>query len=278
MTIASSPDAADVYALGSNPDETARLRRQSEELRPQTAELLDRIGLGSGQRAVDLGCGPSGILDLLSAAVSPGGHVVGLDADPVHTAMASQYAAELGLSNVTVVTSDARHTGLPPDSFDLVHGRTLLVTIPDPAEVVAEMVQLAKPGGWVASQEADAGCALCYPPLPAWDRMREIFRAGFTRSGADLNIGRRLTEVYRQAGLADIEVAVHAPAYPAGHSRRTVIPDLVRSLRPMILELGVCDERELAEVDRAVREHLADPRTLMVPHLLVVAWGRKPPA
>ena len=278
MTIASSPDAADVYALGSNPDETARLHRQSEELRPQTAELLDRIGLGPGQRAIDLGCGPSGILDLLSAAVSPGGHVVGLDADPVHTAMASQYAAELGLSNVTVVTSDARHTGLPPDSFDLVHGRTLLVTIPDPAEVVAEMVHLAKPGGWVASQEADAGCALCYPPLPAWDRMREIFRAGFTRSGADLNIGRRLTEVYRQAGLADIEVAVHAPAYPAGHSRRTVIPDLVRSLRPMILELGVCDERELAEVDRAVREHLADPRTLMVPHLLVVAWGRKPPA
>jgi SAM-dependent methyltransferase len=275
---AAMPEAADVYALGSNPDETTRLRRQSEELRPQTAELLDRIGLRPGQRAIDLGCGPSGILDLLSAAVSPGGHVVGLDADPIHTAMASQYADELGLANVTVVTSDARHTGLPPDSFDLVHGRTLLVTIPEPEEVLAEMVRLAKPGGWVASQEADAGYALCYPPLPAWDRMRGIFHAGFTRSGADLSIGRRLTELYRQAGLADIEVAVHAPAYPAGHSRRTVIPDLVRSLRPMILELGVCDERELAEVDRAVRQHLADPRTLMMPHLLIAAWGRKPPA
>jgi SAM-dependent methyltransferase len=274
---ATVPDAADVYALGSNQAETARLRRQSEELRPQTAELLDRIGLEPGQSAIDLGCGPSGILDLLSAAVAPGGHVVGLDADPVHTAMASQYADELGLANVAVVTADARHTGLPPDSFDLVHGRTLLITIPDPAEVVAEMVRLARPGGWVASQEPDGEHALCYPPLPAWDRMREIFCAGFTRSGADLSIGRRLTEVYREAGLADIEVAVHAPAYPAGHSRRTIIPDLVRSLRPMILELGLCDERELAELDRAVRAHLADPRTLMMPHLLVVAWGRKPP-
>ena len=159
----------------------------------------------------------------------------------------------------------------------MVHGRTLLVTIPDPAEVVAEMVRLAKPGGWVAGQEPDTEHALCYPPLPAWDRMWELFRAGFTRSGADLRIGRRLTEVYRQAGLADIEVAVHAPAYPAGHSRRTIIPDLVRSLRPVILNLGLCDERELAELDRAVRAHLADPRTLMMPHLLVVAWGRKPP-
>jgi hypothetical protein len=31
-----------------------------------------------------------------------------------------------------------------------VHARTLLVTIPEPAEVLAEMVRLARPGGWVA--------------------------------------------------------------------------------------------------------------------------------
>ena len=43
----------------------------------------------------------------------------------------------------------------------------------------------------------------------------------------------------------------YAPIYPAGHSRRTILPDLVRSLRPMILELGLSDEPELAELDRA---------------------------
>jgi ubiquinone/menaquinone biosynthesis C-methylase UbiE len=275
---ATMPEAADVYALGSNPAESARLQRQSDELRPQSAELLARIGLRPGQSAIDLGCGPSGILDLLSAAVSPGGRVVGLDADPVHTAMARRYVSERGLDNVELVTADARHTGLASDSFDLVHARTLLITIPEPEQVFAEMVRLAKPGGWVASQEPDIEHALCYPALPAWDRMREIFQAGFSRSGADLHIGRRLTEVYRQAGLADIEVAAYASVYLAGHSRRTILPDLVRSVRPMILELGLCDERELAELDRAVREHLADPRTLMMPHLLIVAWGRKPAA
>ena len=270
------PGAADIYALGSSPAESARLQRQSEELRPQSAELLNRIGLGPGQSAIDLGCGPSGILDLLSAAVSPGGRVVGLDADPAHVTMAARYAREHGMANVEVVTADARRTGLPSASFDLVHARTLLVTIPGPAEVVAEMVRLAKPGGWVASQEPDIEHALCYPPLPAWDRLREIFRVSFVRAGADLHIGRRLTELYRQAGLEDIEVTVHAPTYPAGHSRRTLLPDLVRSLRPVILELGLSGEPELTELDRAVRQHLADPRTLVMTHLLVVAWGRKP--
>jgi SAM-dependent methyltransferase len=278
MTTAAAPDAAEVYALGSNPAESARLRRQSEELRPQTAELLGRIGLAPGHSALDLGCGPSGILDLLSVAVFPGGRVTGLDADSAHTTMARQFASDRGLANVEVMTADARHTGLPADSFDLVHARTVLVTIPEPEQVLAEMVRLARPGGWVASQEPDLENAFCYPPLPAWDRLREIFRAGFGRSGADLLIGRRLPQLYRQAGLADIEVSVHAPVYPAGHSRRTLLPDLVRSLRPMILELGLSDERELAEVDQAVRGHLADPCTLTLAHLLVVTWGRKPAA
>src|SRR5262249_10491138 len=85
---AASPAA--VYALGSNPAETARLRRQSDELRPYSAELLDRVGLKPGASAIDLGCGPSGILQLLSDRVSPGGRVTGVDADPAHVTMARQ--------------------------------------------------------------------------------------------------------------------------------------------------------------------------------------------
>jgi ubiquinone/menaquinone biosynthesis C-methylase UbiE len=270
------PDPARVYALGADQDESARLRRQSAELRPEAEALLARLGLRPGAAAIDLGCGPSGILGLLSAAVAPGGRVVGLDADPAHVAMARECAGADGLAGVEVMPGDARHTGLPAAGFDLVHARTLLVTIPGPEQVLAEMVRLARPGGWVASQEPDVGHALCYPPLPAWDRLREIFLAAFTRSGADPYIGRRLTSMYRQAGLVGVQVQVHASTYPVGHSRRTVIPDLVRSLRPVIGELGLAGDEELAGVDGAVRRHLDDPGTLMMPHLLVAAWGRKP--
>jgi ubiquinone/menaquinone biosynthesis C-methylase UbiE len=276
MTVSTGPDPAAVYALGRDPAESARLQGQSEELRPESVALLDRIGLKPGQSALDLGCGPRGILDLLSAAVSPGGSVTGLDADPAHVAMAGRFAGQHGLANVEVMAGDARHTGLPEGSFDLVHARTLLATIPRPAEVITEMVRLARPGGWVASQEPDVECSLCYPPLPAWDRLREILHASFSRSGADPMIGRRLTELYREAGLEETGVVVHAGTYPAGHSRRTLLPDLVRSLCPAIFELGLADERGLAGIDRAVRQHLADPRTLVMPHLLMAAWGRKP--
>ena len=41
-------------------------------------------------------------------------------------------------------------------------------------------------------------------------------------------------------------------------------------------ERGIASERELDELDQAVREHLDDPHTLVMPNLLFLAWGRKP--
>ena len=159
-----------IYPLGSSAGESARLQRQADELAPDSTALLARVGLQSGQSAIDLGCGPRGILDLLAERVSPDGRVVGLDADPAHTAMAAKFVSARALSGAEVVTADARHTGLRSGSFDLVHARALLVNLPGPAAVVAEMVRLAKPGGAVAAAEPDTELALCYPPHPAFDR------------------------------------------------------------------------------------------------------------
>jgi cyclopropane fatty-acyl-phospholipid synthase-like methyltransferase len=101
-----------IYALGSSSGESARLQRQADELAADSAALLDGVGLRPEQSAIDLGCGPRGILDMLAERVSPAGRVVGLDADPAHTAMAAEFAAGRGLSGVEIMTADARSTGL----------------------------------------------------------------------------------------------------------------------------------------------------------------------
>jgi SAM-dependent methyltransferase len=270
------PPAGVVYALGTSPAERARLRRQSAELRDHSALLLDRVGVAEGWRAIDVGCGPSGILDLLAERVGPTGHVIGLDVEAANVALARQLVAERGLATVEVIEGDAHRTGLPSDSFDLAHTRTLLINIPDPATVVAEMVRLTRPGGWVAALEPDGAQTVCYPAHAAWDRLSEIFHRAQEVDHADTTIGRRLPQLFRQAGLVDLGVEAKADIYPAGHSRRSLRADLVRSMRPKILAAGIASEEELDQVDRAVREHLDDPDTLMLPHLLFLAWGRKP--
>jgi SAM-dependent methyltransferase len=265
-----------VYALGSSSSESARLQRQSDELAPVSSALLDHVGVRSGDRVIDVGCGPRGIIDLVAERVLPGGRVVGLDSDPAHVAMASDLARVRGWSHVEAVIGDARDTGLPTGSFDLVHARLVLVTVPDPVPVLTEMVRLARPGGWVAGLEADMQVGICHPPHPAFDRLCELFQAAFQRDGANPQLGRALPELYRLAGLRDVAVEVRAPVYPADHSRHSIRADLVRAMRPQILALGLAQEAELDEIDRAAREHFADPNTLVMSGLLFLTWGRKP--
>ena len=104
MSVDEGPGASDsptpvTYALGRDTAEAERLRRQTIELQPLAAELLDRVGAAEGQSAIDVGCGPRGTLELLAERVGPRGRVVGLEVDPVHVAMARELVAEQGLTN-----------------------------------------------------------------------------------------------------------------------------------------------------------------------------------
>jgi Methyltransferase domain len=51
--------------------------------------------------------------------------------------MAADFVRDHRLDGVQILTADARRTGLPSGSFDLVFSRTLLINIPQPAAVVA---------------------------------------------------------------------------------------------------------------------------------------------
>ncbi len=275
-TTPASNDPNAVYSLGHNPSESSRLQRQADELFPQSTALVDRTALGPGGTCIDVGCGPRGILDLLADRVGPEGSVVGVDADPKHVAMAAQMAADRNLDWVSIVHADARSTGLPSSSFDVVHGRTILITVPEPLELVVEMTRLAKPGGWVIGLEPDVEPSICHPSHPAYERLGAMFPVVFSRNGADWRVGRRVAELYRAAGLVDIQMDVRAEVYPKGHTRRTIRVDLLRSMRPFIVELGLATDSELDGLFSEALAHLDDPDVIIMPSVNFAVSGRKP--
>ena len=275
-TTPASNDPNAVYSLGHNPSESSRLQRQADELFPQSTALVDRTALGPGGTCIDVGCGPRGILDLLAERVGPEGSVVGVDADPKHVAMAAQMAADRNLDWVSIVHADARSTGLPSSSFDVVHGRTILITVPEPLELVVEMTRLAKPGGWVIGLEPDVEPSICHPSHPAYERLGAMFPVVFSRNGADWRVGRRVAELYRAAGLVDIQMDVRAEVYPKGHTRRTIRVDLLRSMRPFIVELGLATDSELDGLFSEALAHLDDPDVIIMPSVNFAVSGRKP--
>ena len=262
-------------ALSVSVAERDRLLAQARELAPQSQSLLDRIGATAGWRAVDVGCGPIGILDMLAERVGPTGGVVGLDSVAPFLDIAAEVIKQRGLSNVSLVRADTAATGLAPASFDLVHERLVLIG-PARERIAREMVALARPGGIVATQEVDVTGSFCEPAHPAWDRLIRAFRESVAAIGADPSVGRRLGTLLAAAGLERVEVDVSARLDPPGSARRMQLVDLVSNGRAGILRAGLLDETALEGALTELRAHLEDRATVVFGGLLFQAWGRRP--
>jgi ubiquinone/menaquinone biosynthesis C-methylase UbiE len=266
----------DQYVLGYRQAEQRRLQQQAQQLAHESSWLFDQTGMARGARVVEIGCGPHGCLELLSERVGPSGSVVGIERSADAVALARKLVVERGLGNVEVLEGDARSTGLPRASFDVVTARLVLVNVPQPEQIVAEAVALVRPGGWAAFHEADYVSHICDPPSDAWTSLIELLETYSEKNGIDPFIGRKLPRLLRDAGLVEVRVNPVVHVYPPGHGRRSILLDFAENLSERILAQNLVGERELASLKSVLQRHLDDPATLVVSHLFFQAWGRKP--
>ena len=266
----------DEYVLGYTQAEQERLQQQAQQLAHESSWLFDQIRVTRNARVVEIGCGPQGCLELLSERVGPAGSVVGVERSADAVALARKLVSERGLRNVEVFERDARSTGLPRASFDLATARLVLVNVPQPEEIVAEAAALVRPGGCVAFHEADYVSHVCDPPLAAWTTLVDLLTSYSERNGIDPFIGRKLPRLLRDAGLIEVRVNPIIHVYPPGHGRRSILLDFAENLTERILAQKLVGERELSDMKATLRQHLANPDTLVVSHLFFQAWGRKP--
>lgn len=155
------------YSFGGTSIERQRLLAQAEGFVQESNWLLDQCGIQPGWRTVDFGCGPIGILNLLSQRVGPHGSVVGLEREPLFVEMAHAEIAKRGLRNVRVVQADALNTGLEKNAYDLVHARLVLINVSARDAFLGEMLSLLRAGGTLALADLDCVSWLCHPPHPS---------------------------------------------------------------------------------------------------------------
>jgi SAM-dependent methyltransferase len=218
-----------------------------------------------------------GVLHLLVERVGPAGRVVGLDREPRMVEYGRQLAERRGLQ-IDVIEADATATGLPDESFDLVHARTLLLNVSNPVEILAEMVRIAKPGGVVALQEPDAAAWGCDPPHPAFEILRAAIVDAYRDTGKDFNIGRRIARMLRGSGLSDVQVRATARVTQVGEYYQTFLLSMAGLARDAIVNAGLLSADELDTHSAALRAHLEIPGTLTIQPVMWQAWGHPPVA
>ena len=169
----------------------------------------DRVG-----RILDVGCGTgffTGFIanQVMVPMVSPA-TVIGVDLNRGLLKAARRLSLE-GEVEPEYIQASAYSLPFRSDIFDLVTCRTVLMHLSSPAEALVEMRRTTRAAGRVACEEPDHGMAGFYNPGddPGFARASRRVRAAevlglFRMYGQDNEIGRRLPELFRDAGLRGI--------------------------------------------------------------------------
>jgi len=178
-------------------------------------EFVAWLDVPAGGRWLDVGCGSGALTETVLAQADPAS-VEGVDSSEAFVA----YAAErVGDPRASFAVADAQALDLPDAAFDAVASSLVLNFLPDPAQGVAEMRRVVRPGGVVAGYVWDYAGEM--------QLMRRFWDAAVALDpgAADLDEGRRmagcspqaLEALFAGAGLAGVETrGIDVPTVFAG--------------------------------------------------------------
>ncbi|HSG24846.1 MAG TPA: methyltransferase domain-containing protein [Anaerolineales bacterium] len=116
------------------------------------------MGIETGHKVLDVGCGPGIDTIALSELVDTNGEVYGVDYDQEMVAEAERRAEEAGISAwVKHKHSDAAALPFETGYFDSCRSERLFQHLPEPTKALADMVRVTKANGWVVILDTDLG-------------------------------------------------------------------------------------------------------------------------
>jgi len=246
-----------------------------------TRRMLDGAAVHSGDRVLELACGPGGAGLAAAERVGAGGEVVLSDVVPEMVEIASGRATAHALTNVRAEVLDLENINQPNEIFDVVLCREGLMFALDPARAAGEMLRVLRPQGRLAvavwgprSENPWLGLLL--------DAITEVTGLVVPPPGVPgpfaLADDDRLGKVFADAGLGTLSIErvaapLKAPSFEAWWTRQLTIAGPVAAI---VNGLDDSTRARLRDCTRAAVSPYATNGALELPGQALVLTGRRP--
>jgi ubiquinone/menaquinone biosynthesis C-methylase UbiE len=167
------------------------------EFRAIKERNYEALGLKKGDNILDAGCGIGLDTCRLGIRVGETGSAIGVDSSESMISIAQKNIPG-HLRNTTFVIGNMRNPDFPDNTFDAIFVERLLQILPNPVQIIQQLVRVLKPGGTLVIVEPDWGTMALDPGN------RNIIRSLVsycTDSFADGWTGRKLYRYFVELGL-----------------------------------------------------------------------------
>lgn len=224
--------------------------------------IFPRIGIKEANRILDIGCGTGALMEEITAPNQ--GLAVGGDLNLGHLRWAMRNSP-----GGIYFCGDGHSLPFPAQTFQTSLNHFLLLWVEEPIRVVREMKRVTKQDGYVlALAEPDYGGRLDYPPPLDKIKARQI--SSLKRQGADPKIGRKLKNIFQEAGIQETTIGVFAAQWKTPPSREDWEMEWKILAHDLQVEMLPGDIQNLKKSDWEAWQ--TGQRTLYIPTFY--AWGR----
>lgn len=194
------------YVHGFTAEEQDRLHRQARFMEHR---VHGGLPFQRSRRLLEVGCGVGAQTEILLRHF-PELHVTGLDASKANLARAKEYLSQLPWSGgrFELVEGDASRMELEPDVFDSAFLCWILEHVADPAQVLAEVRRVLRPGAPVVVTEVQNATFFLDPYSPSTLAYWAAFNDRQLALGGDPFVGAKLGNLLLRLGYRDIVTEV----------------------------------------------------------------------
>jgi len=241
----------------------------SEILDDLTISRLAGLGDLTGKRLFEFGAGGGSVAHWMADQAGPTGRVLATDINPRHL---KPYPG------MEVLRHDLTTEPVPAGPWDVIHGRLVLLHIPEREDILVRLVEALAPGGALVLEEWETSFRKMVLSAP------DAESAALIEKYQDLLVDRilpakgnnpswasRVHAAMLDAGLTNVDTMVTCRSWEGGTPGAMLIAANIGQLREEFLAAGMTAD-ELDEVCRLV----ADPRVVLRSHFTYSTVGRRP--
>ena len=182
--------------------EFERLYRQASSLLDIERQIWPKVGIHSGQKVLDVGCGTGAVTQAIAKQTAPT-TVVGVD---ISQKLLSQ--SEPSSQNVAWKQGSVYSLPFEDNSFDVVYARLLLQHLNEPLTALANIFRVLKPNGIACIVDVDKDWSSLYPEPDSSIALDRAIIEKQLSQGGDPWVGRKLGSYLKSSGFSGVETSI----------------------------------------------------------------------
>ncbi|MDB5074183.1 MAG: UbiE/COQ5 methyltransferase [Chloroflexi bacterium] len=199
------------------------------------AAFFSYLDLKPGSSILEVGCGLGDMARALAPLVGAAGRVVGVDNSETMIRLAQQRTSQDD-GPITFRRGDIMALDFPDGEFDRARVEQVLQHVAEPGRAVAELARVTRPGGRVVALEPDWDTLVIDAEDLAASQAFSAFNSTcVVRHG---RIGRQLSTLFREAGLADVSIVPQGILAGYEATREFVTSNMARAVAAGAIDEG----------------------------------------